>query len=835
MKKKQLYMIGNSHIDPVWFWNWEEGMQEVKATYRSALDRMKEFPDFKFTSTSTAFFEWIEKILPDMFEEIKQRIEEGRWEITGGWFIEPDCILPCGEAFVRQGLYSQRYLKSRFHTTCRIGSNVDSFGHNSMLPQILQKSGMDAYIFMRPRLDTPVFKWESRDGSSVNAISLPGEYTTWFHEPTMENIRVTLERTPGHEKMVCCYGVGNHGGGPTIENINSILTLQDEMEEADLKFSTYTEFLEDMKGEELPVLKGAFEKVNQGCYSIDSYFKYMNRLAEKRLKEADILMTMAHEHTGEWMEEASEMEGLWKGVLFNQFHDTLGGTIIKEAREEGIMQLSGVCARAGRIKALAVQKIVNSVDTAGEGFPLFLFQLDGNPFEEEVEVELNWFCKSPLKLTGPAGQEVPYQRIHTEAKTRNYNIGGRRRIVFKAQIPALGYAVYRVAPQDSQVCFNHLMEIDKEDQYVLENKYLKVCFDQISGQLTSLFDKETNYEALKSQARFRLYRDERDSWGGLQERPFEDRNVEFLLESIEKVESGRVREVIRVRTFFEGTKVEQLFTLGAESHELIVDTRLNFAHPWSMLKYSLPVGKEAVYTTAETAYGTIQRKMEESQKSAEADIGCKVERNALSTFENKSAEADIGCKDEYFMQRFLDVTDPKGRGLAIANNGKYAFHMEDGSVRITVARSAIYAQGNSKNWYNHKESYRYHDIGEQEFRLVFAPHGERLENSRLYCLAGRAAKTVEYLEDSCHQGARKTEKFSLAECDNPGVRIEVLKKAQDDNDTVIRVLETHGKDTCCSILYGGRSYEIQTGPYSIETFKVDGRGGRLLRVNLIEW
>ena len=118
MEKKDLYMIGNSHIDPVWFWNWEEGMQEVKATYASALERMKEFEDFKFTSTSTLFFEWIEGILPEMFEEIKQRVAEGRWEITGGWFLEPDCILPCGEAFVRQGLSAQRYLESRCGQLC---------------------------------------------------------------------------------------------------------------------------------------------------------------------------------------------------------------------------------------------------------------------------------------------------------------------------------------------------------------------------------------------------------------------------------------------------------------------------------------------------------------------------------------------------------------------------------------------------------------------------------------------------------------------------------------------------------------------------------------------
>ena len=466
-------MIGNSHIDPVWFWNWEEGMQEVKATYASALERMKEFDDFKFTSTSTLFFEWIEGILPEMFEEIRQRVAEGRWEITGGWFLEPDCILPCGEAFVRQGLYAQRYLLDRFGKLCTIGSNVDSFGHNHVLPQILKKSGMDSYVFMRPRLDTPVFVWESDDGSRVNAISLPAEYTTWFHEPTVKNIETTLERTMKYDKMPCCYGVGNHGGGPTIENINSILSLRKDKEafaaygDVQLKFSTYTEFLEAITGDaaasgtKLPVLRGPFEKVNEGCYSIDSEFKRLNRLAESRLMEAENLMSMEAmlSDGGDgselaWRKQTGEMEALWKVLLFNEFHDTMGGTTIKSARDEAIMQLSGVCAQAGKIKALAIQGIVNRLSTRGEGFPLVLFNTDSQPFDDYVEAELEWFCQAPLKLLGPAAiaadasmdavsyQEIPYQRIHTDAKVRHTTLGGRRRFVFRAQVPAFGFDVY---------------------------------------------------------------------------------------------------------------------------------------------------------------------------------------------------------------------------------------------------------------------------------------------------------------------------------------------------------------------------------------------------------
>jgi alpha-mannosidase len=150
MKDKTLHMIGNAYLDPVWLWQWQEGFQAAKATFRSALDRLRESDDFLFTSSSAAIYEWIEHNDPGMFEEIRERIAEGRWEIVGGWWIQPDCNLPDGESLARQGLYGQRYFKEKFGVTARVGYNVDSFGHSGMLPQILKQSGLDCYVFMRP-------------------------------------------------------------------------------------------------------------------------------------------------------------------------------------------------------------------------------------------------------------------------------------------------------------------------------------------------------------------------------------------------------------------------------------------------------------------------------------------------------------------------------------------------------------------------------------------------------------------------------------------------------------------------------------------------------------
>ncbi len=806
MEKKKLYMIGNSHIDPVWFWNWEEGMQEVKATYASVLERMKEFEDFRFTSTSTAFFEWIEGILPEMFEEIRQRVEEGRWEITGGWFIEPDCILPCGEAFVRHGLYGQRYLKSRFGKTAKIGSNVDSFGHNPILPQILKKSGMDAYVFMRPRLDTPVFKWESADGSQVNAICLPAEYTTWFHEPTVKNVELTLERTKGYDKMICCYGVGNHGGGPTIENIRTIHELQKSMEEADLVFSGYTEFLKDISKDNLPLLKGAFEKINQGCYSIDSLFKQKNRQVEKRLIKADILMSMACDICGDFMKETGEMERLWKVVHFNEFHDTMGGTTIKSARDEAIMQISGICARAEEIGFLAIQHMVNAQDTRGKGFPLFLFHTGGMSYEDYVEVELEWFCQSPLKLLDPEGREIPYQRIHTDAKVRHTILGGRRRFVFYASIPANGFAQYRVVKEEPSLESTPHMEILNTDALRLENAYLLAEFDGKTGMLSSLIDKDTGYNVLTKPASLRMYLDERDAWGHLQDRRYEDLNADFHLDSIEKVESGKLREVIRVRLSYEDTGLEQLYYLGKEEKELRVENRLRFNHTWHLLKLAYPVEKEAVETKAEAAYGMVCRTV---------------------------------CDDtEYNMQRFLDVSTGEGRGLAIANDSKYAFNMEEGRVQITAVRSAIYAQGNSPDWWNEQESYEYTDIGTQTFRLVLKPHGRALPERELYRIADKINGAYEYLGDSAHapsgRGRQVRNQFSLGRVEAENVSLVLVKKAEDDGDFVLRLLETEGRDTETKLIFREKTYSVSIGHYEIVTYKISRDGSSIRKTDLLE-
>jgi len=222
-------MVGNAHIDPAWLWRWQEGFSEVLASCRSALDRMNETPGFIFCRSSSITYKWIEQTDPEMFEEIRRRVAEGRWIIVNGWIEQPDCNIPSGESFVRQSLYGKRYFLDKFGVDVNIGYNVDSFGHSAGLPQILAKSGFKYYIFFRPgarekTIPENIFWWEGPDGSRVLAVRPPRYYCTFVGEDDMdEHIEIARDWRPeGLTNAICFYGVGNHGGGPTKRNLEFI-------------------------------------------------------------------------------------------------------------------------------------------------------------------------------------------------------------------------------------------------------------------------------------------------------------------------------------------------------------------------------------------------------------------------------------------------------------------------------------------------------------------------------------------------------------------------------------------------------------------------------------
>ena len=510
-KEKTLYMIGNAHLDPVWLWQWQEGYQEVKATFRSALDRMKEYDDFFFTSSSAAYYEWVEENEPAMFEEIRERVKEGRWVIVGGWWIQPDCNAPGGESYVRQGLYGQRYFQEKLGVTAQTGYNVDSFGHNGMLPQILKKSGMDNYVFMRPGrhekgLEGETFTWTSNDGSAVTAFRIPFEYCTWPRE-----LKEHIERCAGEIKdprgsIMCFYGVGNHGGGPTKQNIESIHELNRAEDMPRLILSTPDDYFQAVKqsGRTLPVVSGELFHHSSGCYSAHSEVKRLNRLAENRLIMAEKL-SVAGKHWAGGKYPLEKYTESWKKVLFNQFHDIMAGTSIEPAYEDARESYGAALDTAARGLNAAVQSISWHIDIPMEEDMKPIVVFNPNAFSGKFEVEMESPClKENQVLVDEEGTQIPLQTVQSLASSN-----GRTRLVFIAELPALGYRTYRLVIREAARTFPDV----ECSGNTAENRWFKIAFDEKIGYISSLYKKNDGTEYFSGPAAVPVViEDKSDTW-----------------------------------------------------------------------------------------------------------------------------------------------------------------------------------------------------------------------------------------------------------------------------------------------------------------------------------
>jgi alpha-mannosidase len=367
---RTLHLVGNAHLDPVWLWPWQEGYQEARATFRSAIERMDEYPDFVFTCDQIVLLSWVEESDPELFERIRQRVAEGRWVNAGGWWVEPDCNLPMGESFARQGLYGQRYVLSRFGRLADVGMNADPFGHNAMLPQILRGQRMDAYVFLRPGphesdLRGALFWWQAPDGSRVLAYRIPFEYGSAPGDVGFQTEKSLgqLDREGG-EGMVF-YGVGNHGGGPTRANIESIHRYDRMGTFGRMKMSSPREYFDELQSrkagllEHLQVRTDDLQHHAPGCYSAHSGIKAWQQRAQFAVLNAERWAAVSALGSG-IRYPRDELERAWKQVLFNQFHDILPGSAIEPAYDDARDQLGEAVAISKRIITRAHNRITTS-------------------------------------------------------------------------------------------------------------------------------------------------------------------------------------------------------------------------------------------------------------------------------------------------------------------------------------------------------------------------------------------------------------------------------------------------------------------------------------------
>lgn len=790
----EIHLIGNAHVDPVWLWKVWEGMAEVKATFRSALDRMKEFPDYKFTSACAAYYEWVEHNAPEMFEEIKQRVAEGRWCITGGWYIQPDCNLPGGESFARHGLYSQRYFQEKFGKIAVTGYNVDSFGHNAMLPQLLKKSGLKNYVFMRPserekQLEHNLFRWRSADGSEVNTFRIPYHYNISIRD--MEEILPKFEQAAKETPQMAFYGVGNHGGGPTIAILNA-LCAKIEAEPDTYKFSTPDEYFL-AAGEKLPVFQGELQHHARGCYSANASVKKSNRQAEHALTTAEKLQVTAEALFGESC-GTQPLKQAWKGLLFNQFHDILCGCSLKEAYADAEHLYGEVFSISGRTMNFALQKISWNIDTSG-GMDLYaskdknwkLWEAEGLGTPIVIFNPLSWEVTQPILcaanvnfVTDQDGAVVASQK--TRAGT---NVGEEMwSTLFQAKLPAMGYCVYRLfknaAPprEEAPAAFS-------EGAYELENPFLCVKINADSGCISSIYQKEEQREYLRGSVAKVMDEEHCDTWAHDID-SFGRQIGKFGQAAAECIENGPVRKVVRVRSTYGASVLTQDFILYHNLKQVDVRARIDWREQHKMLKLSFDVNVTEARAVAEIPYGWIERETDGGEEPCQQWIDL------------------LGCTEDHAVA-----------GLALLNDSKYSYDALQSTLSMTVLRSPIYADHGGER----DGLCEFMEQGVTEFCYSICPHSGDFKEAGLVKRAYERNIPPQWVVETFHKGRLG--------CFYEGILISkdnliasALKKAEDGGGYILRVYECDGCETQAEISLPalGRTFIADFSPCEIKTF-----------------
>jgi alpha-mannosidase len=756
-----LHMVGYAHLDPVWLWRWPDGCAEAIGTCWAAIDRLEESEDFVFTRGEASIYHWIEQLDPPLFARIRHFVAQGRWKIVGGWWVQPDCNLPSGEAFLRQALYGKRYFAEKFAVDVTVGYNPDSFGHAATLPMLLRHTGSDSYVFMRPgphemTLPGELFDWVAPDGSRVSAFRIQVLYHTAPRAMQLDKkipLHLAAEAAAGHPFM-CFYGVGNHGGGPTRANLADIRARIAQGEP--LLFSDPARFFAAAQSAPRPELAAALQFHAIGCYSAAAAIKALNRRAEAALERAETAAALAWRAAGTAYPRG-EFEFLWRRLLFNQFHDTLGGCIVESAWRDAIAEFGAVIAGAETELNAAVRRLAATIRRAEDprAPQLLVMNFNGADSDEIVEAE-PWtdFETEPSRiLIDENGGTIPFQQVAPEGMRRQL-----QRIAFRVQVPAFGYRLLRFVPgappADSGTAGARIAHVADPSATIFETAGWRLELDPATGAISTLLNRAHGQALFTGPAHRALVVDDpTDPWShGVDRLGFD--GAEFRCERIAVVEDGPLRRCIEVRTRHGETTLATTIVLPAAADQP-VDLRvlLHWREHQRLLRLAYPL--------------------------------------AGARFESEIAAGWIIPPDdgrEFAAQRWVRAAHP-GLAVAIVNDAKYSYAIRDGVLHITAVRAPVFAH-HDPVVLEPGISYRSMDQGEHQFtlRLQAAPDLDRADAARL---AGQLLRSPVTTPHVARHGTRPW-RGQFLDIAATGADITGLKVSEDLEALVVRALDVQG-------------------------------------------
>ena len=837
LQEYTIHMTGNAHIDAAWLWPWTETVDVVHRTFGTALQLMDEYPDYTYTASAAQYYEWMQDKYPDMFKQIQQRVKEGRWELVGGMWVEPDLNLPDGESTVREILLGKRYFQKNFGVDVRVGWNPDTFGYNWQLPQMYKKSGIDYFVTQKMtwnetnQLPMKLFWWQSPDGSRVLTY-FPHDYVNQIQPVNMaDDLATAVQLNPGQNEMMHLYGIGDHGGGPTRDMLDSgIRWMKPNKVYPHAEFGTSITFFDAMAKRvdtadapvwnyetlaagkktlsappagqiSLPVWNDElYLEFHRGTYTTQAKQKWNLRHGSEWLLNAEKYSSLAWLGGLEYPND--QLTAAWKLQVFNGFHDLAAGSGIGVIYKDAQKQFNVIHWTAMGATHNALSDIDSHIDTdAHTGVPILIWNTLSFNRTGIVEVNVQMPQAEPngISVLDAHGMPVPMQILSQDSSTHSYRL-----LLEPKDVPSVGYTVLHAVPGTRKVASDL-----KVDGTTLENSALRVVIDPKNGCITSLYDKQSRFESLASGSCGNLLQafvdkpKEYDAWNI--DSNFSEHETDLTMaDSVQVIERGPVRSEVRITRHWDKSPFVQNIILYAGLKRVDVVNDVDWHETHILLKAGFTLAASGPKATFEIPYGTIER----------------------PTTRNNSVE---DAKFEVPAQRWADLGDGQ-HGFSLINDSKYGYDVKGNVLRLSLLRSPVDPDPDA-------------DRGPQHFRYSLYPHAGTWQQAKTVLHGYAFNYGMHAMQTDAHTGELSaTHSFVTIQPEN--LLLSAMKKSEDGNSLILRFYEWAGTKSTADISLpdgatsatlanlleqpqgdplpvSGNHISVPVGPYSINTVRVD--------------
>jgi alpha-mannosidase len=821
-----LHLTGNSHIDAAWLWPWTETVDVVKRTFGTALQLMYEYPDYTYTQSAAQYNEWLAQKYPDINKEIAQRIKEGRWEIVGGMWVEPDLNMPDGESLVRQLLVGKRWYKNAYGVDVRIGWNPDSFGYTWQLPQIYKKSGVDYFVTQKMtwndtnQLPFKLFWWESPDGSKVLAY-FPHDYANGDLSPVRlsGDLKTARERAPGMTEMMDLYGVGDHGGGPTRaildEGFGWAKGTQTDPKPVlpKMQFGIAQSFFSDVEKQIAPdspewnyssIAKGykapdaVAGKVAIPTWKSELYFEYHRGVMttqanhKKNMRESEVEVLDAEKWASlAWLDgkkyPADELTEDWKKVLFNQFHDLAAGSGIGVIYKDAQKDYDVVKWSTNEISAKSLETVTERINTQEvgkdpDGQSIVIFNPLGWERSGDVLVHLKNYTNG-FDVRDPTSYNLRDKQVTDELDRRFFAVqpmnpndtepGAEDKVyrIHVSDVPAFGYRVLEIVPDATRNYYGHLtahrqIEEETNSSFVLSNSYFSVAIDKATGCIISLIDKETHFEAIKANTcanELQAFKDTPKDYDAWNIDPGTLDAAPTVLNQAEKV------ELINEKTTHAAVRI----TRSWQKSKFVQTISVNDYSDAVNIDNEVDWHEDHVLLKA--AFPLV---VESDHATYEIPYGS-IERTTKRGNSWEKAQFEVAA------MRWADLSgkgaDGKVHGLSVINDSKYGYDAAGNVLRLTLLRSPTWPDAEA-------------DRGHHHFHYALYPHSGDWKDAETVRRGWEYNYPLTAVVTTAHGGELPAE-YSFASVEPRNVVLTAVKKAEDADGLVLRAYEWAGKDS----------------------------------------